>query len=488
MREKQVLDLVLKGLNAGRWEWNIAKGQETWSDTFYQVLGYEPGEFEADSTKFIDSHFHPEHREFVLQKINRHLIHREDYDVEVRILTKDNGYRWFRSMGIAHFEEDKPIYMVGAIMDIHKRKEQQMELEHLLLVQEEVAKMANIGNWELDLETLTPTWSDEVFRIHEVPVGAKVSVEQAQQFFSPEYRDLLNMAIEKAAKEGQPFDLNLELTTAKGNTRWVRSIGSPVKDNVGATKLLRGSFQDISEEIRKVNESEQKTELLVRQNNRLQNFTYIVSHNLRNQAAGLKGITDLLKQPDLSPTEQKELVETLGGLSKNLSTTIDSLGELVAIQNTDSKSHEDLLFQEVFDGVQSALGEEIKSTQSQIELDFQVEKVAYIRAYLESIFTNMMSNAMKYRHPDRHPHIQIKSEAREEGICLSFTDNGLGIDLEKYGDKLFSMYQTFHQNDNSTGVGLYITKNQVESQGGSISVESEPGMGTTFYILFKDKA
>ncbi|HBX66928.1 MAG TPA: hypothetical protein DEG32_12540, partial [Balneolaceae bacterium] len=106
----------------------------------------------------------------------------------------------------------------------------------------------------------------------------------------------------------------------------------------------------------------------------------------------------------------------------------------------------------------------------------------YNPAYLESIVLNLLSNAIKYRHPDRKPEVAVKAEEREGSVHLEVSDNGLGIDLEKHGEKLFGMYNTFHQNKNSKGIGLFITKNQIESMGGSIDVQSKPNEGTTFKI------
>ena len=103
---------------------------------------------------------------------------------------------------------------------------------------------------------------------------------------------------------------------------------------------------------------------------------------------------------------------------------------------------------------------------------------------LQQILDNLISNAIKYRHPDREPEITITAKSVENAVQISVKDNGLGIDLKANGDKLFGMYKTFHGNENAKGIGLYITRNQIESLGGSIEVESEPDKGTTFNINF----
>jgi len=105
--------------------------------------------------------------------------------------------------------------------------------------------------------------------------------------------------------------------------------------------------------------------------------------------------------------------------------------------------------------------------------------------YLESILLNLVSNAIRYSNPDRKPVISITWSEENNIKTLQISDNGIGIDLEKYGDKIFGMYKTFSNNIDSRGIGLFITKNQIDAMGGNISVESEPNVGTTFKIYIK---
>ena len=104
--------------------------------------------------------------------------------------------------------------------------------------------------------------------------------------------------------------------------------------------------------------------------------------------------------------------------------------------------------------------------------------------YLESIFQNLLSNAIKYRSPERHLEVHFSTQMVNERIELRVRDNGLGIDMERYGDKLFGMHKTFHEHQEARGVGLFLTKTQVETLGGEIFAESDVNVGTTFVIRF----
>jgi signal transduction histidine kinase len=105
---------------------------------------------------------------------------------------------------------------------------------------------------------------------------------------------------------------------------------------------------------------------------------------------------------------------------------------------------------------------------------------------LDSILINLFSNAVKYRDPERPSRISVRTERIDGETCLSVTDNGLGIDLEAYGDKLFTLYGRFHSHVDGKGLGLYLVKTHVRAMGGRIGLESEPGKGSTFRVFFKD--
>jgi signal transduction histidine kinase len=145
----------------------------------------------------------------------------------------------------------------------------------------------------------------------------------------------------------------------------------------------------------------------------------------------------------------------------------------------------EIRFKDIMDKViQSLEGELIRSGAS-ITFEFnKAPTVIYSRAYMESIMLNLMSNAIKYRSPDRKPTIHLESSIEGNTVQLRVSDNGLGIDMRKHGDKLFGLHKTFHGNKEARGVGLFLIKTQVEALGGSIQATSTVGKGTTFMINF----
>ncbi|MEO1487746.1 MAG: ATP-binding protein, partial [Bacteroidota bacterium] len=128
---------------------------------------------------------------------------------------------------------------------------------------------------------------------------------------------------------------------------------------------------------------------------------------------------------------------------------------------------------------------------NEVAVSLDIDKkltVKSVPAYLESIILNLMTNAVKYRDPNRDSTIELKATMEKNHVVFSVTDNGLGIDMQRYGDKLFGMYKTFHNHKDARGLGLYIIKNQIEAMGGNIHAESTPGKGSTFKVYFNEEA
>lgn len=217
----------------------------------------------------------------------------------------------------------------------------------------------------------------------------------------------------------------------------------------------------------------------------LESFTYIVSHNLRSPVANLAALLNLLKE-ETNEDMRNLFIQKIEIAFENLSTTVTDLTNAVRIRQDTEIPKEELFFQDILASHLINLEMQIKETGSTITYDFtDCETINYPKVYLESIFLNLVTNAIKYRSPKRAPQISFKSYIDEEGmISLTCEDNGMGINLKKYGAKIFGLNKTFHDHPDAKGAGLFITKNQIESMGGSIYVESEVDKGTKFTIYF----
>ncbi|HNP33819.1 MAG TPA: HAMP domain-containing sensor histidine kinase [Flavobacterium sp.] len=218
----------------------------------------------------------------------------------------------------------------------------------------------------------------------------------------------------------------------------------------------------------------------------LLNLFYTVSHNLNAYTSNIKMLLDLIDFEE-DPAENRKNLDYLRLVSNDLNKTITDLSQIVYVQNSSDIIKEKLNLNEFLNKVKNVI--DAYSIDDKLRFINKVPNDVYVNynpAYLESILLNFSTNAIKYAHPERFPTIEFGYSVDNTGKVLTITDNGLGIDLERYGTSLFGLNQTFHQHENANGIGLYITKYQIEAMKGMVSVSSKVGEGTTFKIHFSE--
>jgi light-regulated signal transduction histidine kinase (bacteriophytochrome) len=253
----------------------------------------------------------------------------------------------------------------------------------------------------------------------------------------------------------------------------------------GKIASLRGIMIDITKTKEAEKELNASFTLVTEQNKRLLNFSYIVSHNLRSHTSNIASIIGLIVSSE-SEEERDEMMELLQKVSCSLNETMLHLNEVINIRTNIGLVSESLNLKQYIQTIKNVLSDQIVSHEvtiiSTISDNIMVD---YNPAYLESILYNIISNSIRYRHAFRKPIIHIDWIMENEMKVLKITDNGIGIDLIRNADKIFGMYKTFTTNSDSKGIGLFITKNQIDAMGGNITVESEPDVGTTFKIYIQ---
>jgi len=228
----------------------------------------------------------------------------------------------------------------------------------------------------------------------------------------------------------------------------------------------------------------QSNKIIGEQNNRLLNFANIVSHNLKSYAGNLKAILELFIRAD-SEEEKKITLQYLQNISKGFSTTVDNLNEIAQVQSQSELKFSYINLHQCITQAIEVLKVQIDSTQSIIQNNVDQNLIVLANlAYIDSIFLNLLSNAIKYRRPDQTLVVEIKGEVKNKELRLTVKDNGLGINLEQHKNDIFGLYKTFHGNQDAKGVGLFITKWQIEAMSGRIEVMSEENKGTSFTVYF----
>ena len=287
-------------------------------------------------------------------------------------------------------------------------------------------------------------------------------------------------------KKNQNLDHDFEyrMIAKDGSIVWLRDIVNVVLENDKAISL-RGIMIDISKAKEAEKELNASFDLVTEQNKRLLNFSYIISHNLRSHTSNIESIISLLETAE-NEEEKEQLIQLLKTTSDSLNETMFHLNEVINIRANIDLVSEPLDLKKYIISTRNVLCEQISSNKVTISTEIPAGTlINYNPAYLESILYNIISNSIRYKHPSRKPVININLVEENNIKILEITDNGIGIDLARNGDKIFGMYKTFSNNADSRGIGLFITKNQIDAMGGNITVESEPNKGTTFkiYIL-----
>lgn len=284
--EKELYDLLKINSNIfefiqnnaldGLWYWDLENPEEEWmNNRFWEVLGYDPNEMPHKSSAWQSIIF----EEDLKQAQEKFIQHCEDpncaYDMVVRYRHKKGKTTWIRCKGIAiRDDNNKPVRMLGAHIDITQEKEKEAILERC-------NSAANIGYWEVNLETFTPYWSAITKVIHDVDPDYVPEFDKAINFFKEgEHREIIKKAVDIAIKEGKSYETEVIIITNKGYEKWVKAIGF-AEISQGKCIRLYGTFQDIDERKRVELETASLLSITQDQNKRLQNFTHIVSHNLR---------------------------------------------------------------------------------------------------------------------------------------------------------------------------------------------------------------
>lgn len=306
-----------------------------------------------------------------------------------------------------------------------------------------------------------------------------------QDVTHPEDLDLdLGFLRKVIAHEIDQYEIEKRYFHKNGNTIWVQLNVSLVRDDKGNNLHFISQIQDITQRKKAKENLEVLTEKLTQRNQKLAGFAHIASHNLRAPVSNLVALVDMYKKAPSN--DEKE--GTFGHFEKvvnHLSSTLHELIDTLKVQEDFDQSREKINFEDVLQKTREMLVSQIEETSTSLEYDFsQAPSIIYHRPYLESIFLNLVTNAIKYRDPDRAPEIKIITGKENKSTFLKIYDNGLGINLKRHGHKVFGLHKTFHRHKEAKGFGLFMTRAQVEAMGGKISVESQEGKGSCFTIFF----
>ncbi|WP_169051665.1 PAS domain-containing sensor histidine kinase [Flavobacterium sp. H122] len=302
-------------------------------------------------------------------------------------------------------------------------------------------------------------------------------------------KTIMFKSLQKCMYERTPSDVLSEFDFPDGSKGWFELSIQAVPEGIlilssDITKLKRAEF----ELKKKLDERNEMLSQIVNQKKQLEEFCQIISHNLRAPLSNLFLIGELLAE-NHSLEEKFNYFEMQRPIIKSLQSTFEELVQATQIKMDSTIKKEKIDLEKITTRLILLLNKKINHTNASISYDFsEFNSIFYSKKYLKNILINLLDNAIKYCSPERKPKIHLKSYKNNDWFCIDIEDNGLGIDLEKYKKDVFKLHKTFHNHPKAKGFGLFITKIQVESLGGSINVNSYPNQGSVFTIkLYRTK-
>lgn len=377
--------------------------------------------------------------------------------------------------------------VVVVVRDVTKRELALRQLERSADLLEQVGEMALIGAVSFDVETGLLSFSEVAAKLFQIAGSSDLSlVSFLETLPSFDEREKLSKLFQTLISDGGEIDDICYLTLADLSKVWIRWNMRAEKRNEKVERLY-GSIQDISHQKQSEARIEHMLNAVQQQNRRLINFAQIVSHNLKSHATNLTALTEMLKHEEESVAESQTFAY-LEQATRSLNQTVAHLAEVARINMFDADHGKSLNLHDAVDKTFENV--RALALKSEVELINEVPEKIYVVAYeeyLDSIVLNLISNAIRYRSTERSSFVRASARVEHNEVQLRIEDNGLGIDLELHGDHLFEMYKTFHQHPDSRGIGLFITKSQIEFTGGRITVESKPNIGSVFTIFWPMK-
>ncbi len=364
---------------------------------------------------------------------------------------------------------------IAAFVDITKQRKTENALrkseEKFRNLANNISQLAWIGNSKGHMLWFNKRWID-----YTGFSGVKPESLKWKNIIHPEHFERVTKELSKCLKKGVIWEDTFMLKSKSGNYSWFLCKAVPVYDE--KKKII--SWFGTGTNIHAQQENEEKLKF---DNKLFEDLLYIAAHDLKSPVANMFGVLSLMNQ--LPPEKKAMFLDRFWDIAHQLENTIHGITDILQVHSTDKSAASVIDIEKLLNKVLREFKENLDP--ASVHLTLKVQSVFYIETFLYSILKNLISNSVKYCREEVPLSIEISSEMKGSFILLTVRDNGKGIDMEKYGEKLFSPFLRFNTgNTAGTGIGLYLTKNIIGLNGGKIEVESKPGEGTSFCCYLKE--
>lgn len=480
-------DIVSKATSDTIWDWDLSTGGFVWNKGIYGVFGYKKNEV-GDNFQWWFDKIHPEDSLKMSVKVYTNVEQKtEKWQDYYRFQCADGSYKYVYDRGFLVMDENnKPVRIIGAMQDITKLKEEEQRLkllETVITQSKDSVIITEVNGSSKGIPKIiyvNPAFTSITGYKPKEVIGKTPAVFMNKNSVKNDFKRIADSLKKKIEFNFEVLNLN-----KKNEEYWVNFTTIPITNKDNEHSHWISIQRDITEEKKREKEREQLINELTINNKDLKQFSYIISHNLKAPLSNLTGLLSLIEDSEI---QDSELLELINGFSKSthlLNETVNDLVKIIVIKDSTSIERENVTILEVFENVFNQLNFLISSNTPTLKISLDKCPTLFInKSYLESILLNLTTNSLKYRDVERPLKISIASKIENGKSILTFKDNGMGIDLNRHGEKIFGLYQRFHSHADSKGLGLYLVKSQVEAMGGTITIDSKVDHGTTFTLTF----
>ncbi len=481
-------EIVANATSDTIWDRNLLTNTILWNKGIQEIFGYSKDA--SNSTyEWWFGKIHPEDQLRMSVFLYNLLDEKKQrWHNQYRFLCADGSYKYILDRGFLVTDVyQTPVRMIGAMQDITKQKIEELRLKLLEKVITETKDAIIITESNQDERNLPKVvFVNPAFSLITGYDAKDVLYKSANAFINREavLTDFKNLSI--ALKTKKEFQFESYNTQKKGQKYWVNFSIIPISNIEGEHSHWIAILREITDQKKKEKEKEQLIKELVQNNSDLKQFSYITSHNLRAPLSNLTGLLQLLEDIEIKDSELLEIMNGFKISTNILNETINDLTRVIVIKDSPSVAKEKVALMPLFEKIKIELRAQIASSKPTFNLN--LENVPYLftnKSYLESILFNLLSNSLKYKSENRNLVVKVTASETPVSFLLTFEDNGIGIDLGLNGEKVFGLYQRFHDHPESKGLGLYLIKSQIESLGGVIHIKSQLDVGTKFTITLK---
>lgn len=485
--DNRVLDFIQESSLDGLWYWDLDDPANRWANAkFWQTVGYGNQAAPGQPAHWLAA-VGPDDLAATAGYIDGCVAdHSYSFDQVVRGRHHDGSTRWLHCWGLVlRNEAGRPHRFLGVLVDITRQRNEEVTAQEVASHYGSILGNQSVYIIKTDAQG-NYTYANDFF-YERFGLDSKImGTDSLLSIVEEDRLKCLGTVMQCFAEPGVSHQVILRKPYHDQAVRSNHWEFKSVLTSTGEISGVQCVGYDVTLLVDNLERSKRLLALTNQQNARLQNFAYIISHNIRSHSANLTALVDLL-QHATDEAQAAMFLQMLKTSTDKLAETIVNLNEVVTATAVGAQPKERRGLRQEVSRTLEALNVLVHQNQVAVSVTIPAEvTVNVVPAYLDSILLNLFSNAIKYRSRSAAPCLALGCYHEEDYLVLTIEDNGQGIDLVRNKAKVFGMYKTFHGNDDARGLGLFITKNQVEAMNGKIEVDSQVGVGSTFKVYFSE--